>query len=70
MKLSNPKVKSFFIFSQKKAYISGNGNPRKGSLYIRKRNFLIFAEMEKKLLIFQEETFRARKMKKKKKKHS
>ena len=53
----------FPIFSQKKL-----------SLYFRKRNYLIFQEMElsyisgngnpKKLLIFQEVTFRARKNKK------
>ena len=68
MKLSSPKIKGFLIFSQKKAflifqeaetskkfpYISENGT----LLYFRKWNPL------KSLLIFQEETFPARKMKK------
>ena len=68
MKLSSPKIKDFRFFSQKKAflifqeaetpkkfpYISENGI----LLYFRKWNPL------KNLLIFPEETFRARKMKK------
>ena len=45
MKLSGFNIKKFLIFSQKKAYISGNGNPPKildisGNgifLYFRKR---------------------------------
>ena len=47
MELSGPKIKKFFIFSQKET-------------------FLIFQEMQlfKKLLIFQEGTFRTHKIKK------
>ena len=44
MKSSCSNIKKFLIFSQKKAYISGNGNPEKisyisGTSYILENNF-------------------------------
>ena len=46
MKHDGSNIKKFLIFSEKKAYVSGNRNLKKNFLYFRKWNFLIFQETE------------------------
>ena len=48
MELSDSNIKKFLIFFQKKAYISGNGNPEKVLYILENGTFLYF----RKLLIF------------------
>ena len=65
-KLNFPTLisKNFYIFSKESfSYILGNWNPKKIS-YIFLKAFLIFQETKRNILIFQEVTFQAQKMKK------
>ena len=60
MELSSSNIKKFLIFPQNFSYISGNRNPKK-VLYILGNGTFSYS---RKRLMFQEVTFRARKVKK------
>ena len=64
MELSSSNIKKFLMFSRKKAFLifRKTKTPKKGNYILGSRTFLYF----RKLLIFQEETFRSQKLQKKK----